>query len=115
MLIREFALDNSIKNQEKLLALATFLKDRAKDENAAAQISQDAFIEAARSLDVNLTPESLADMISTGPLKNVLEPLEPNSSVVRFKGNTEAETGMTVDQARAVVDANAKQAMKRRM
>lgn len=115
MLIREFALDNSVKSNEKLLALATFLKDRAQDENAQAQISQDAFIKAAESLDINITPESLADMISKEPLKNVLEPLEPNSGVVRFKGNTEAETGMSVDQARAVVDANAKQAMKRRM
>ena len=48
------------------------------------------------------------------PLSNILEPLEPNSGVVRFKGNTEAETGMTVDQARAVVDTNAKAAMNRR-
>lgn len=115
MLIREFALDKSVKSDDKLLALVTFLKDRAKDENAAAQISQTAFIEAADSLGINLTPESLADMISRDPLKNVLEPLEPNSDVIRFKGNTEAETGMSVNQARAVVDANAKQAMKRRM
>jgi hypothetical protein len=115
MLIREFALDNSVKSQEKLLALTTFLKDRAEDENAAAQISQDAFIEAAKSLGINVTAESLGDLISKEPLKNVLEPLEPNSGVVRFKGNTEAETGMSVNQARAVVDANAKQAMKRRM
>jgi hypothetical protein len=34
--------------------------------------------------------------------------------VIRFKGNTEAETGMSVDQARAVVDSNAKAALKRR-
>lgn len=115
MLIREFALDNSVKSNDKLLALTTFLKDRAQDENAQAQISQDAFIEAAQSLGVNVTKENLADMISRDPLKNVLEPLEPNSNVVRFKGNTEAATGMSVDQARAVVDANAKQAMKRRM
>jgi hypothetical protein len=40
--------------------------------------------------------------------------MEPNSDRLRFRGNTEAETGMSVDQARAVVDANAKQAMKRR-
>jgi hypothetical protein len=115
MLIREFASYNSTKSQDKLLALATFLKDRARDENAQAQISQDAFIEAAKSLDINLTKENFADMIAQAPLKNVLEPLEPNSNMVRFKGNTETETGMTVDQARAVVDANAKQAMKRRM
>ena len=115
MLIREFALDSSVKSSEKLLALVTFLKDRAQDENASAQISQDAFIEAAKSLGINVTPENLGDMIAREPLKNVLEPLQPNSGVVRFKGNTEAATGMSVDQARAVVDANAKQAMKRRM
>jgi hypothetical protein len=115
MLIREFASDNSVKSQDKLLALSTFLKDRAQDENAAAQISQDAFIEAAKSLDINVTKDNLADLINQVPLNNILEPLEPNSGVVRFKGNTEAATGMSVDQARAVVDANAKQAMKRRM
>jgi len=114
MLIREFALDKSVNEPVKLLALATFLKDRAQDENAQAQISQDAFIEAARSLDITITPESLAELISKDPLKNVLEPLEPNSGVVRFKGNTEEVTGMSVDQARAVVDSNAKAAMKRR-
>ena len=114
MLIREFASDTSAKNQEKLLALTTFLKDRAQDENARAQISQDAFIQAAKSLGINITPENLAELISQEPLKNVLEPLEPNSNIIRFKGNTEAETGMSVDQARAVVDANAKAALKRR-
>jgi type 1 glutamine amidotransferase len=115
MLIYEFVADNSGRSNQKLLALATFLKDRAEDENAQAQISQDAFIKAAESLDISLTPEILADLISKDPLKNILEPLEPNSGVVRFKGNTEAETGMSVDQARAVVDSNAKAAMKRRM
>lgn len=114
MLIREFALDSSVKSNEKLLALATFLKDRAEDENAAAQISQDAFIEAAKSLGINVTSDTLSDMIAQEPLKNVLEPLEPNSEVVKFKGNTEAATGMSVDQARAVVDSNAKAAMNRR-
>ena len=114
MLIREFAGDASGKDQEKLLALTTFLKDRAQDENAQAQISQDAFIQAAKSLGINVTPDNLNNMIQQAPLKNVLEPLEPGSNVIRFKGNTEGQTGMSVDQARAVVDANAKQAMKRR-
>jgi hypothetical protein len=114
MRIREFALDSSVKSDDKLLALTTFLKDRAEDENAQAQISQDAFIDLAQSLGVNVTKENLADMIAKEPLKNVLEPSEPNSDVVRFKGNTEAATGMSVDQARAVVDSNAKAAMKRR-
>ena len=114
MLIREFQDTGRVSNQERLLALATFLKDRAQDENARAEISQAAFIELAQDLKVNVTADNLADMISQEPLSNVLEPMEPNSDRLRFKGNTEAETGMSVDQARAVVDANAKSAMKRR-
>ena len=114
MLIREFQDTGRISNQERLLALATFLKDRAQDENARAEISQAAFIDLAQDLGVNVTPQNLADMISQETLSNMLEPLEPNSGRLRFKGNTEEVTGMSVDQARAVVDANAKQAMKRR-
>ena len=101
-------------NTRKLAALSQFLLGRSEDESARKQISQDAFIEAAKSLGVNVTSENLGDLISTEPLKNILEPLEPNSGVVRFKGDTEAQTGMSVDQARAVVDSNAKAAMKRR-
>jgi hypothetical protein len=101
-------------NTKKLAALSQFLLGRSEDESARKQISQDAFIEAAKSLGVNVTKENLGDLISQAPLKNILEPLEPNSGVVRFRGDTEAETGMSVDQARAVVDSNAKAAMKRR-
>lgn len=112
MLIREFV--DTGPNAEKLAAITKFLARRADDESAKKQISQDAYIQAAKSVGVELTPETLADMISKEPLKNLLEPLEPNSGVVRFKGDTEAQTGMSVDQARAVVDSNAKAAMKRR-
>ena len=99
---------------KKLMALSQFLSNRADDESAKKEISQDAFINAAKSVGVNVTPNNLGDIISQEPLSNLLEPLEPNSKVVRFKGNTEAATGMSVDQARAVVDSNAKAAMKRR-
>ena len=101
-------------NATKLMALSQFLMGRNNDQAAKQEISQTAFIEAAKSLGVNVSPETLGDLISQDPLKNILEPLQPNSGVVRFKGNTEAETGMSVDQARAVVDSNAKAAMKRR-
>ena len=110
MLIREVADPNT----QRLAALSQFLLGRSNDESAKKQISQQAFIDLAKSLGVNVTPENLGDLISQEPLSNILEPLEPNSGVVRFKGNTEAETGMSVDQARAVVDSNAKAAMKRR-
>jgi hypothetical protein len=101
-------------NSQKLMALSQFLSGRSDDESAKKQISQQAFIDLAKSLGVNVTPENLGDLISQPPLSNILEPLEPNSGVVRFKGDTEAATGMSVDQARAVVDSNAKAALKRR-
>lgn len=104
-------------NGQKLMALSQFLSGRADDESATKEISQKAFVDVAKSLGINVTigPNgNLGDMIAKPPLSNVLEPLEPNSSVVRFKGDTEATTGMSVDQARAVVDSNAKSAMKRR-
>lgn len=99
---------------QKLVALSKFLSGRSNDENTKKEISQTAFIQAAKSLGVNVTPDNLAQLINQEPLSNVLEPLEPNSKVVRFKGNTEATTGMSVDQAQEVVNANAKAALKRR-
>ena len=110
MLIREVADPNT----QRLAALSQFLLGRSEDESAKKQISQTAFIDLAKSLGVNVTPENLGDLVSQEPLSNILEPIEPNSGVVRFKGDTEAATGMSVDQARAVVDSNAKAAMKRR-
>ena len=111
MRLFEFAQPDS----EKLLALTTFLSGRADDTTAKKEISQAAFIDLAKSLGVIINPESLGELTSQEPLSNVLEPLEPNSGVVRFKGNTEAETGMSVDQAEAVVNSNAKSALNRRM
>ena len=110
MLITEVASPDS----QKLLALSQFLSGRARDTDSKKQISQTAFIRLANDLGVNITADILADLISRPPLSNILEPLEPNSRVVRFRGNTETTTGMSVDQARATVDANAKAAMKRR-
>jgi hypothetical protein len=110
MRLVEFATPDS----QKLLALTKFLSGRADDTTAKKEISQAAFIDLARSLGIIINPESLGELVSQEPLSNVLEPMEPNSGVVRFKGNTEAETGMSVDQARAVVDSNAKAALKRR-
>jgi hypothetical protein len=110
MLIREVADPNT----QRLAALSQFLLGRSEDETAKKQISQTAFIDLSKSLGVNVTADNLGDLISKEPLSNILEPLEPNSGLVRFKGDTEAATGMSVDQARAVVDSNAKAAMKRR-
>jgi len=101
-------------DSQKLLALSQFLLRRADDESARKEISQTAFIKAAKSLGVNITDDNIAQIVNQSPLNNILEPIEPGSGVVRFKGNVEGGGGMTVDQARATVDANAKAAMKRR-
>ena len=101
-------------DSQKLLALSQFLLGRADDESARKEISQTAFIKAAKSLGVNITDDNIAQIVNQSPLNNILEPIEPGSVVVRFKGNVEGGGGMTVDQARATVDANAKAAMKRR-
>ena len=111
MRLVEFATPDS----QKLLALTKFLSGRADDTTAKKEISQAAFIDLAKSLGVIINPETLGELVSQEPLSNVLEPLDPNSGVVRFKGNTEAETGMSVDQAEAVVNSNAKAALNRRM
>jgi hypothetical protein len=101
-------------NGQRLMALAQFLSGRSNDESARKQISQDAFVDLAKSLGVNVTLDNLGMLINKPPLSNVLEPLDPSSNVISFKGDTEADTGMSVDQAREVVDANAKKALKRR-
>jgi hypothetical protein len=61
-----------------------------------------------------VNPQNLGEYIAQAPLKDILEPLDPNSGIIRFRGNTEGDTGMPVDQARAIVDKNAKAALNRR-
>ena len=103
-------------NAQKLLAMTQVLAGLSKDTASKKEISKQAFINLGKNLKVNLTNDNLADYISQEPLVNVLEPMDANSDVIRFKGNTDTEpaTGMSVDQARATVDSNAKAAMKRR-
>jgi hypothetical protein len=103
-------------NSKKLLALSQFLVGRSDDEAAKKEISQAAFIDAAKSLGINVTPDNLVELVGQPPLTNILEPIEPNSGVIRFKGNEETTEpgGMSVDQARATVNSNAKSALKRR-
>jgi hypothetical protein len=109
MRLREFVEPDS----QKLAALSQFLSDRADDQAAKKQISQDAFIDLAKNLNIPINKNNLAEIVSKPPLSNLLEPVEPNSDIIRFKGNTERTTGMTVDKAEDIVDANAKAAMIR--
>jgi hypothetical protein len=113
MLIREAIEGNA--NVTKLAALTDFLEGRAQDQNAKKQISKAAFINAAKSLGINISEQTLGELIAQEPLKNILEPIEPNSDVIRYKGNTEVDTAMPVDAAQDIVAKNAKAAMNRAM
>ena len=116
MKIFEVEEDPVAANGKKLAAISMFLSSRAGDEAAKKEISQDAFIDIAKSMGVNVTSQNLGDLISQEPLSNILEPLDPNSGVVRFLGNEDpATTNMSVDQAQNVVNQNAKAAMRRGM
>lgn len=96
-----------------LLGLVNFLAGRAEDTNAQKQISQDAFIQAAQSLGINITKQNLIDVVSQPPLDGVLEPLDPNSGMVTFKGADIGPEKLSVPQAQQVVSKMAKSAMKR--
>jgi len=113
MLIREF--DEGNTNTRKLAALVDFLAGRAQDQNSKKQISKQAFINAAKNIGISLNDQILSELVLKEPLKNILEPIEPNSDVIRYKGNDEVDTAMSVDQAEQIVDKNAKAAMRRGM
>ena len=98
-----------------LTGLVAFLNGRANDTHAQKQISQAAFISLAQSLDINVNAQNLGELIDQPPLSNVLEPLDPNSGVITFKGAETGATAMPVNQAQDIVAAAAKSAMKRPM
>jgi len=108
--------DSRAVDSGKLLALTKFLAGRADETAAKKQISTQSFIKLAQNLGVNITADTLGDLVAREPLSNVLEPYQPNSNVVSFKGNTDApNTSMNANQAQEVVAQNAKDAMKRGM
>ena len=115
MLIIEVENTTGQVDSGKLMALTQFLSGRANDTNSKKQISTQAFVQLAQSLGVNVTADTLGDLIAREPLSNVLLPYEPNSNIIKFKGNDEpSDQAMDTDQAEKVVDSNAKAAMKRR-
>ena len=111
--MRILEVDQPGADPNKLLGLVNFLSGRAKDTNATKQISQDAFIDLAQSLGINITKNNLAQFTDMEPLSNVLEPLDPNSGMITFKGAEVGPTNMSVTQAQNTVNQMAKSAMKK--
>lgn len=104
------------EDPNKLLGLVNFLSGRASDTNAQKQISQQAFIQAAQSLGINITPTNLADIVGRPPLSNVLVPLQPDSTdPIQFKtpGGPEGDVEMPVNKAQDIVAKAASSAAKK--
>ena len=115
MRIDEVESTNAGADPNKLVGLVNFLAGRAEDTNAQKQISQSAFISAAQSLGIAITSQNLGDVVSQPPLSGVLEPLDPNSGMVTFKGADIGPEKLSVQQSQQVVNKMAKSAMKRPM
>jgi len=95
---------------DQLAGLVQFLAGRAADENAKKEISQDAFIKLAQDLDIDINSENLMDIVAQPPLDNLLEPVDPNTGVLIFKGAGEPNVAMPVNKAQDIVAAAAKSA-----
>jgi len=116
MRLREFAGEQpGSPSADQLLGLVQFLAGRAQDTNSRKQISTDAFISLAQSLDINVTPDNIEEIVGQPPLSSVLEPLDPNNpGEIVFKGaGAPAPTQMPVNKAQDIVAAAAKSAAKK--
>lgn len=110
-----FEVDTSTNSEptpdaNQLSGLVQFLNGRANDTNAKKEISQDAFIKLAQDLDIDINPINLADVVSQPPLNNLLEPMDPNTGMLVFKGAGQPDVGMPVNRAQDIVAAAAKKA-----
>lgn len=98
---------------DQLMGLVSFLAGRAEDTDAQKQIDQNTFIELSRNLGINLNKDMLVSLTNQPPLSNVLEPFDPNSGVITFKGAEQTPTAMPVNKAQDIVAAAAKSAAKK--
>lgn len=115
MRLREFAgSEASTPRPDELLGLVQFLSGRARDTNSRMQISKDAFISLAQSLDINVTPYNVEEIVGQPPLSSVLEPMQPDSNEIVFKGAGQPEPAeMPVNKAQDIVAAAAKSALNK--
>jgi hypothetical protein len=112
MRINEVGNGRSNDTAARLLGLAEFLLGRAKDTGGQKQISMQTFLNLAHNMQIDLTPDTLQSMASQAPLSGVFMPIEPNSGVIKFKGNDTGPVPMPVNQAQDIVAAAAKRALK---
>jgi hypothetical protein len=111
MLITEVAQD---PGADRLVGLVSLLVGRAEDTGARKQISKDTFMGLAQQLGINITDSNLQAMIERPPLKNLLEPIDPASAVITFKGGEAGGVDMPVNKAQDIVAKAAQSALQKR-
>jgi len=107
------SISNPVARPDQLMGLVQFLNGRADDTGAQKKISQQTFISLAQSLGINVTPSNIADVVGQPPLDQMLEPLDPNTGEILFKGAGVGPTHMPVNRAQDIVAGAAKKAMNK--
>jgi hypothetical protein len=106
MRITEVEADNTA---DRLMALAQFALGRAEDTSAKMQMPVAAFIQRARSMGIDITPDTLQSLVSQSPLNGIFNPMSPDAVELTFKGGDKpGPVKMPVNQAQDIV-ANAAQ------
>ena len=98
-------------NSEKLVALSTYIADRATDTGSKRKVDINAFLQMAQNLGISLTADQLRDIAGQEPLSNIIANVT-NDEVI-LKGAGEGDTvsdKMTVKQAQDTVEKMAKRA-----
>ena len=119
MRISELA--NAAPSQTRLMALAQFLRQRARDEAVEPRISLAAFMKLAANLGIAVTAQQLKDLMQQPPLNGIIKDVtgatDGQDGEVIFRGAEsdseidQADAIMTPDTARDTVDSMAKRAI----
>jgi hypothetical protein len=102
-----------VQDPNKLLGLVQFLKGRSEDTGAKQQINAQTFATLAQQLGVNVTTANLDKIINRPPLDAILEPYDPTTGIITFKGLASQNVDMPVDKAQDIVAKAAKSALRR--
>jgi hypothetical protein len=101
---------------EELAALAQFFVGRADDENAAGEISVDAFMQMASKMGINIDKDTLQSAVQSGQLGGIAD---MNDDKITFKSKKAAELNpadqyTSMDHAKMTMKQAAKRAANKR-
>ena len=98
----------------KLVALSQFLLGRAEETGAQKKISLKSFIQQAHHLGIGITPDTLKNLATAGPLRNVIANVTPTEVIFAGADDIAGDvTGqMNAQQSQNIVAGMAKRALK---